>query len=74
MQVGEKAARNYRHRGDQPRRPQLERRCRDNAIYELADALVKLRAYEFPLQLSDTTRAYFARRRRRRAATRSARR
>jgi len=32
----------------------------DNAIYELADALVKIRAYDFPLSLNDTTRAYFA--------------
>jgi acetylornithine deacetylase/succinyl-diaminopimelate desuccinylase-like protein len=33
---------------------------RDNAIYELADALVKVREFEFPLMLNDTTRAYFA--------------
>ncbi|MFV3549580.1 peptidase M20, partial [Mycobacterium tuberculosis] len=32
---------------------------RDNAIYELSDALGRLRAYDFPLQMSDTTRAYF---------------
>ena len=31
----------------------------DNAIYELADALAKVRAYDFPVQMTDTTRAYF---------------
>jgi acetylornithine deacetylase/succinyl-diaminopimelate desuccinylase-like protein len=33
---------------------------RDNAIYELADALAKLRDYEFPVKFSATTRAFFA--------------
>ena len=33
---------------------------RDNAIYQLAQALLKVRDYEFPLQMSDTTRAFFA--------------
>ena len=33
---------------------------RDNAIYQLAQALLKVRDYEFPLELSDTTRAFFA--------------
>ena len=33
---------------------------KDNAIYELADALVKLEKYDFPFELNDTTRAYFA--------------
>ncbi|HTJ42092.1 MAG TPA: M20/M25/M40 family metallo-hydrolase [Kofleriaceae bacterium] len=33
---------------------------KDNAIYELADALVKLEKYEFPFELNATTRAYFA--------------
>ncbi len=32
----------------------------DNAIYELADALTKLRAYKFPVQWNDTTVASFA--------------
>jgi acetylornithine deacetylase/succinyl-diaminopimelate desuccinylase-like protein len=32
----------------------------DNAIYELADALTKLRAYRFPVQWNDTTVASFA--------------
>jgi acetylornithine deacetylase/succinyl-diaminopimelate desuccinylase-like protein len=33
---------------------------KDNAIYELADALVKLEKLEFPVELNDTTRNYFA--------------
>jgi acetylornithine deacetylase/succinyl-diaminopimelate desuccinylase-like protein len=33
---------------------------RDNAIYEMGDALAKVREYRFPLEFSDTTRAYFA--------------
>jgi acetylornithine deacetylase/succinyl-diaminopimelate desuccinylase-like protein len=32
---------------------------KDNAIYELAEALVKLEAYQFPFELNSTTRAYF---------------
>ena len=32
----------------------------DNAIYQLADAIEKLRAYKFPVHFNDTTRAYFA--------------
>jgi len=32
----------------------------DNAIYELSDALVRIRAFDFPLMMTDTTRAFFA--------------
>jgi acetylornithine deacetylase/succinyl-diaminopimelate desuccinylase-like protein len=32
---------------------------KDNAIYELADALVRLQKFDFPVQLNDTTRGYF---------------
>lgn len=32
---------------------------KDNAIYDLARALDKIAAYEFPLMMTDTTRAYF---------------
>jgi acetylornithine deacetylase/succinyl-diaminopimelate desuccinylase-like protein len=35
---------------------------RDNAIYELADALKKLQGYSFAPQLNPTTRAYFSER------------
>jgi acetylornithine deacetylase/succinyl-diaminopimelate desuccinylase-like protein len=33
---------------------------RKNAIYEMADALEKLRDLEFPVQFNDTTRTYFS--------------
>ena len=32
----------------------------DNAIYDLAEALLKVRAYQFPVMLNDVTRAWFA--------------
>lgn len=59
IQVGEKAAQNYRvetvNAGGHSSVP-----IRDNAIYELADALIKVRGYEFPVKFTDTTRAFFA--------------
>src|SRR6202034_905851 len=59
IQVGEKAAQNYlietQNAGGHSSIP-----IRDNAIYELADALAKVRDYEFPVKFTDTTRAYFA--------------
>jgi acetylornithine deacetylase/succinyl-diaminopimelate desuccinylase-like protein len=33
---------------------------KDNAIYRLADGLVKMQAYDFPVQLSDVTKSYFS--------------
>src|ERR1700743_1374076 len=60
MQVGEKAVQNYRlettNAGGHSSIP-----IRDNAIYELADALAKVRDLEFPVKFTDTTRAFFAR-------------
>ncbi len=32
---------------------------KDNAIYHLAEALLKVRSYDFPVQLNEVTRAYF---------------
>jgi acetylornithine deacetylase/succinyl-diaminopimelate desuccinylase-like protein len=59
VQVGEKAYQDYRitvtNPGGHSSRPRP-----DNAIYQLADALEKIRAYAFPVQFNDTTRAYFA--------------
>jgi acetylornithine deacetylase/succinyl-diaminopimelate desuccinylase-like protein len=59
IQVGEKAVQNYRlettNAGGHSSIP-----IRDNAIYQLADALAKLRDHEFPVKLSDTTRVFFA--------------
>ena len=59
IQVGEKAAQNYRLETTNPG-GHSSRPVRENAIYELADALVKVRDYEFPLKMTDTTRAFFA--------------
>ena len=59
MNVGEKASQNYRIESTNPG-GHSSTPIRDNAIYELADALVKVRNYEFPVKLTDTTRAYFA--------------
>jgi acetylornithine deacetylase/succinyl-diaminopimelate desuccinylase-like protein len=59
LQVGEKAVQNYRLETANPG-GHSSIPIRDNAIYQLADALVKLRAYEFSAKFTDTTRAYFA--------------
>jgi acetylornithine deacetylase/succinyl-diaminopimelate desuccinylase-like protein len=59
LHVGEKSAQNYRIEATNPG-GHSSAPVRDNAIYELADALVKLRDLEFPLKMTDTTRAYFA--------------
>jgi acetylornithine deacetylase/succinyl-diaminopimelate desuccinylase-like protein len=59
MQVGEKAVQNYRVETTNPG-GHSSIPIRDNAIYELADALVKVRDHEFPVKLSTTTREFFA--------------
>jgi acetylornithine deacetylase/succinyl-diaminopimelate desuccinylase-like protein len=59
IQVGEKASQNFKletvNAGGHSSIP-----IRDNAIYELSDALVKVRDHEFPVKFSATTRAFFA--------------
>ena len=59
IQVGEKATQNYRletvNAGGHSSIP-----IRDNAIYELSEALLKVRNYEFPVKFSDTTKVFFA--------------
>jgi acetylornithine deacetylase/succinyl-diaminopimelate desuccinylase-like protein len=59
IQVGEKIYQDFRietvNAGGHSSIP-----IRDNAIYELSQSLLKIRDYEFPLKMSDTTRAYFA--------------
>jgi acetylornithine deacetylase/succinyl-diaminopimelate desuccinylase-like protein len=59
IQVGEKAVQNYLietvNAGGHSSIP-----IRDNAIYQLADALAKVRDHEFPVKFTDTTRVYFA--------------
>lgn len=59
MHVGEKTSQNYRIETTNPG-GHSSVPVRDNAIYELSDALGKLRDLEFPLQLTPTTRAYLA--------------
>ena len=58
MQVGEKTFATYlletRNPGGHSSVPRP-----DKAIYELAHALIKVEAHEFPLEMTDTTRAYF---------------
>lgn len=58
MQVGEKTFATYRletrNRGGHSSVPRP-----DNAIYQLARALVRVEAHEFPLEMSETTRTYF---------------
>jgi acetylornithine deacetylase/succinyl-diaminopimelate desuccinylase-like protein len=58
IQAGEKTAQNYRlevtNRGGHSSRP-----VKDNAIYRLARALERIDGYEFPVQLTDASRAYF---------------
>jgi acetylornithine deacetylase/succinyl-diaminopimelate desuccinylase-like protein len=58
MQAGEKVYQDFRveaiNPGGHSSRPRP-----DNAIYDLAAALVGIGKYEFPVQFSDTTRAYF---------------
>jgi len=60
IEAGEKTDQDFRlevlNPGGHSSRP-----VKDNAIYHLAAALTRLGDYEFPLQLNDTTRAYFSR-------------
>lgn len=58
IQVGEKAVQNYRLETRNPG-GHSSVPVRENAIYELADALVKVRDNDFPVELSDTTKAFF---------------
>ena len=58
IQVGEKLSQNYRLEVTNPG-GHSSRPLPDNAIYHLANALVKIQAYQFPVVFSDTTRDYF---------------
>jgi acetylornithine deacetylase/succinyl-diaminopimelate desuccinylase-like protein len=59
MQVGEKAVQNYRletvNAGGHSSIP-----VRDNAIYQLAQALVRIRDHQFPLKMTATSKAYYS--------------
>ncbi|UIJ45994.1 M20/M25/M40 family metallo-hydrolase [Sphingomonas cannabina] len=58
IQVGEKAAQNYTFTATNPG-GHSSQPVPDNAIYELADAVLRVRNYEFPIRFNDTTRAFF---------------
>jgi len=59
VQVGEKVVQQFRMETTNPG-GHSSVPVRDNAIYQLAQALLKVRDYDFPLQMNDTTRAFFA--------------
>ena len=58
IQVGEKAYQDFTLTATNPG-GHSSQPVRDNAIYALADALLKLREYAFPIAFNATTRAYF---------------
>jgi acetylornithine deacetylase/succinyl-diaminopimelate desuccinylase-like protein len=60
MQVGEKTFLEYEMEASGPG-GHSARPTPDNTLYDLAEALVRLRQYRFPVQLDDTTRTYFRR-------------
>jgi len=60
IQAGEKVYQDFRLETTNPG-GHSSRPIPDNAIYHLAAALTRLAAFDFPAQLSDTTRAYFSR-------------
>jgi acetylornithine deacetylase/succinyl-diaminopimelate desuccinylase-like protein len=58
MQVGEKTFATYRLETRNPGGHSSVPRP-DNAIYQLAQALVRIQAHEFPVEMTETTRTYF---------------
>ena len=58
MQVGEKTFATYRLETRNPGGHSSVPRP-DNAIYQLAHALIRIEAHEFPVEMSETTRTYF---------------
>ncbi len=58
IQAGEKVYQDFRIEATNPGGHSSRPRP-DNAIYALAAALVRIGQYEFPTQMSDTTRGYF---------------
>ncbi len=59
MQTAEKANRNFELQATNPG-GHSSIPVDDNAIYELSDALARVRALKFPVHFNDTTRTYFA--------------
>jgi acetylornithine deacetylase/succinyl-diaminopimelate desuccinylase-like protein len=60
IQVGEKLAQNYTLEVTNPG-GHSSRPMPDNAIYHLANALVRIQGYSFPITFNDTTRSFFGR-------------
>jgi acetylornithine deacetylase/succinyl-diaminopimelate desuccinylase-like protein len=60
IEVGEKLAQNYALEVTNPG-GHSSRPLPDNAIYHLANALVRIQGYRFPVTFNDTTRDFFAR-------------
>jgi acetylornithine deacetylase/succinyl-diaminopimelate desuccinylase-like protein len=58
IQLAEKKVANFRLESTNPG-GHSSRPVKDNAITHLADALVKVGAFDFPVHLNDVTRAYF---------------
>ena len=58
IQIGEKAAQNYTFAVTNPG-GHSSQPVPVNAIYQLSDALKAVQGYEFPVQFTDTTRAFF---------------
>lgn len=58
LQVGEKAYQDFTLTATNPG-GHSSQPVPDNAIYALSQALLKVGAYEFPIEFSDTTRAFF---------------
>lgn len=59
IQVGEKAYQDFTLTATNPG-GHSSQPVRENAIYAMADAVAKIRDYEFPLEFNDTTKAFFA--------------
>jgi acetylornithine deacetylase/succinyl-diaminopimelate desuccinylase-like protein len=60
IQVGEKLYQDYRLLATNPG-GHSSQPVRDNAIYAMSDALLKIREHEFPAEFNDTTRVFFER-------------
>src|SRR5258705_3712683 len=58
VEAGEKFPQNYRLEVTNPG-GHSSRPVKDNAIYRLAAALIRIGAYEFPVEFNDANRAYF---------------
>ncbi|QGW66768.1 M20/M25/M40 family metallo-hydrolase [Lysobacter soli] len=60
IQVGEKTYQDYKLVATNPG-GHSSQPVRDNAIYAMSEALLKVGGHEFPTEFNDTTRAFFAR-------------